>query len=762
MATKRKRISLSCTDCRRRRVKCDRTIPACLRCQKGGQADECKYVPYEGLENTPRNERQLSNSNDDRSLAGEETNDYTRITPALSLTTSAPALALPRADIDSTLGGYTGEFEPELELLRLTAASEQSQGLPTPASIVSAGPSTTSGSTQLDQNLLRGTSFKTQYFGPSHCASVLLRLNELTLFARDVMSQLRKRRLRSGIRASDNFKALRRNLERRCAQQSHSNSALLELLPDKLVVDSHLQSYMDSFEVTYRVLHVPSFARRYESFWQAPQDTPASFVVLLLLILASVHCISPQQPVAFLGRSSYRREQVMIWVTASEAWLDAQSQKYLTLEIFQTRILLFMAKRMNAIKTKRAWTSAGPLVRMAIDAGLHRNVEASAGVTISAFDQEMRRRLWATTLELELLTSMDKGIPPAVRPGEWDCGLPLNIHDEDFAEDSTRLPDARPEHHFTRTSWLRTASKSADLRIKILTNINAMAPQITIDFAVQTDSQIRRILSTIPQWHKDQAPHHNRQHANLAYQLSCLQLTEYIILLYQPLATSKQASVARLLSRAAFRDASVRILEIYSGLETTSPTGYQVMRLFHNDSFRAALCLCHDLCSSTGISNHITLNAEAALELLEHALSIQEARVMQLGEGFYAYWITASAVGWAHARLGGSSSSQSPKDIREQQIEIVVAKVLAIYEKWDRFQGRIEDVLNNDPNEMRLGPMLSTPMSQIDQIPVGTDEVFADLAGMGLPGLEMLPDSDLLDSFDLGDVAAGFWNFGSI
>ena len=135
---------------------------------------------------------------------------------------------------------------------------------------------------------------------------------------------------------------------------------------------------------------------------------------------------------------------------------------------------------------------------------------------------------------------------------------------------------------------------------------------------------------------------------------------------------------------------------------------------------------------------------------------------MQLGEGFYAYWITASAVGWAHAKLGASSSSQSQQAIKDNQIDIAVGRMLAIYEKWDRFQGRIEDVVSSYTGEPRHGPMLSTPLSQVDQMSVGTDEVFADLAGMGLPGLEMLPASDLLDTFDLGDVGVGFWDFSSI
>lgn len=41
--TKRKRKALSCFDCRRRKLKCDREYPTCSRCQKAGQADTCSY-----------------------------------------------------------------------------------------------------------------------------------------------------------------------------------------------------------------------------------------------------------------------------------------------------------------------------------------------------------------------------------------------------------------------------------------------------------------------------------------------------------------------------------------------------------------------------------------------------------------------------------------------------------------------------------------------------------------------------------------------
>ena len=40
---KRRRKVLSCTDCRRRKVQCDRSLPACSRCVKADKAASCIY-----------------------------------------------------------------------------------------------------------------------------------------------------------------------------------------------------------------------------------------------------------------------------------------------------------------------------------------------------------------------------------------------------------------------------------------------------------------------------------------------------------------------------------------------------------------------------------------------------------------------------------------------------------------------------------------------------------------------------------------------
>ena len=56
-----------------------------------------------------------------------------------------------------------------------------------------AGPGAASGKNDLqekERSLLRGKGFKTQYFGPSHGASLLLQFEELSRFVKDIIQRL--------------------------------------------------------------------------------------------------------------------------------------------------------------------------------------------------------------------------------------------------------------------------------------------------------------------------------------------------------------------------------------------------------------------------------------------------------------------------------------------------------------------------------------------------------------------------------------------
>lgn len=329
-------------------------------------------------------------------------------------------------------------------------------------------------------------------------------------------------------------------------------------------------------------------------------------------------------------------------------------------------------------------------------------------------------------------------VSPSIRSSDWDCVSPRNIHDDEFGKDSTSLPLSKPYSEFTRTSWLCVSNQSASLRVDLLSRINAVNSAVTIEEATQYDRRIRQILSMLPHWQRnrqylvDSSPH-------LAHHLLRLQLIEYIILIYQPLATSKEPVVQQVLSRAAVRDASARILEIYKSLEAAEDF---TMRFFRYDSFRAALCLCFDLCVESDFSNQMTLNGERALDLLEHAFSIQETRVMALGfgQGFYTSWIMSSALSLACSKI-------LPKQSHDQLVSTAAARVFNLHEKVQNLQ---ENGLTREEREPQSNVVSPYSLSLGSSSAV----ISADFDNFSM-------SDTLLDfnTFDLADITGDFWEF---
>lgn len=669
MGNKRRRLALSCVTCRRRKVKCGREEPICVRCQKGGT--ECLYVPYEeDLEGSPLAKR--SNS------WADDAEDWNEAAKSTEIQRSRNVSEAPK----KRHHGENAEIDRlEKKIADLEARTRASEarpsvphttilpGYPTPNSIVFPE-SRKNPMYELEQMLLRGKSFKTQYFGPSHPASLLTQFNDLSRFVKNIMDHFP---------AVDNIKEsmdrFKKEKKGRIEDDiSYELQRLLALVPDRTTTDKLVQEYIDSFETTYRVLHVPSFMRQYESFWVAPNEAVSEFLVILLLVIATVYCVSPGEE-KFNGRSSVRRETAVRMIDSCDLWLKAQSHKHVTLATYQVNILLFLARRMNCVKIKREWAAAGHLLRIAQAAGLHRE-PTILSTKISVFDQEMRRRLWATILELELQMSIDRGMQAAVGPEGWDCRAPSNIDDEDFDTPSKELPAPKSLAKYTRTSFLALAQQSAPLRIELLARVNSIRSNMQLEEALAYDVKVRHMLDDLPDWNVGVAI----TKAQLARNLTRLQLFEFLILIHQPFATQTLSQTRYFYSRASTRDAASNILNVYYTLP--SPTNL-LLCLFRDDQLRASLSICHDLCTShsTFSSTTYITNTPQALTLIEATVELLGTRVMHLGQGFHSYWILSSALSLVLSKLDPNTPMDTFAAQAAQRVVKIHDQIVALQER---------------------------------------------------------------------------------
>lgn len=374
---------------------------------------------------------------------------------------------------------------------------------------------------------------------------------------------------------------------------------LLDLLPGRETVDRLVRLYFDTFESVYRILHAPTFWTEYQGFWEDPQVARPAFVVIVLLLIAAVNCVAVREQPTYIGDSATARESAILWIEACDMWLQRQSQKHVYLAIWQIRCLVLLAKLSNTVKKKRAWTSAGSLLRQAMSAGFHRD-PSLLGAKVSIFDQEMRRRLWATMVELELQASIDRGMPSTSAGLPTDVSPVLNVNDEDFGEESQKSPTAKASDDFTAASFLHISRSSLPLRISLNSLLNQLSSQARYEDALMYEEKIMQKLQEIPAGTGLNAGEEGSIFPELIRTLLDVQLRQFLILLHGPFARQAQSSSRYSLSKMVCFNAASSIVDQHSKLVAS---GNHTLLLFRNDIFRAALSICHNIHVSRSIQS---------------------------------------------------------------------------------------------------------------------------------------------------------------
>jgi hypothetical protein len=93
------------------------------------------------------------------------------------------------------------------------------------------------------------------------------------------------------------------------------------------------------------------------------------------------------------------------------------------------------------------WLLLGMLVQLALSLGYHRDPQNFSH--ISPFAGEMRRRVWAAIVQMDLRLSSQMGLPRLLKSKQCDTAEPRNLLDSDFDETSVELPPSRPETEVT-------------------------------------------------------------------------------------------------------------------------------------------------------------------------------------------------------------------------------------------------------------------------------------------------------------------------
>jgi len=301
-----------------------------------------------------------------------------------------------------------------------------------------------------------------------------------------------------------------------------------------------------------------------------------------------VSCISSKGPPILSTEGFPIRDTCVSWIEACDMWLELQSQKHLNLANFQVRCLLLLSKQMIMMKEKRAWTSAATLLSFSMSAGLHRDPSLLSG-RISTFDQEMRRRLWGTIVELEIEASIDRGVRPFSADLPCDCPPPSNLDDNEFGMASEQLPNEKSSLNFTATSFLCKLHKSRSYRTALISMINNPKSNLQYDEVTYHEGKLLQMIKELSRMEDVEGV--RSEYSRTPRVLLDIQLRQLLLLLHGPWARQTESNPRYSYSRMVCMNAAKSILDQYS---TLTRSGSYALLVFRNDVVRAALSFCHN------------------------------------------------------------------------------------------------------------------------------------------------------------------------
>lgn len=245
-------------------------------------------------------------------------------------------------------------------------------------------------------------------------------------------------------------------------------------LPPRNISDMMVDVYFSSFESTHRILHEPTFRVDYQRYWDRPDIAPTELRLKVLLVIGLGSSLHDHQNT---DTALNNADMVHQWIFAAQNWLSGPLEKdRLSITGLQIYCLTILSRQIFSVGGDLTWISTGSLVQTAMQMGLHREPKHFPDIT--PLQGELRRRLWATILELVVQSSLDSWMPPRISLDEFDIEPPSNLNDEDLDESTTAV-QPQPNSSFTATSIQITLLESFPVRLKIVKLLSSLSSEPT-------------------------------------------------------------------------------------------------------------------------------------------------------------------------------------------------------------------------------------------------------------------------------------------
>ncbi|KAE8151522.1 hypothetical protein BDV25DRAFT_171383 [Aspergillus avenaceus] len=473
---KRPRPVVSCLRCREKKLKCDRVSP-CQNCTKAGCREDCAYS-YSGNAPDP-----LPRAKRPRCSSSECEHLESRTEPRLGVLEDLQQRVIKleeRLSMRPPEASQAREVQPATVHARKDDTAQPADSPPFLGTLV-----------------VKGS--RTRYHGQNNRVTLLSKFAE----ANDFISQCNEDPAIVGLAREVQF------LQTKLQGPLNSPSAVLDMdlspelmqlrarLPAQNTCDRLVEVYFTNFETTFRILHAPTFRRQYEQFWSDSHhesyQTSSPFLPQLTAVM--VVSLSLDEQHTKVNDPSAWEYLKGLAVPTMQQWVQNLTRKQRTeLGSLQVETLLLWYQRLRLTSAEELWGITGGLVRSAMVMGLHLHL--TERTKLSAFQMELRRRLWFTLVEMDLQASITAGMP-LMTPGLEFGPAPANINDADMDESASELPPSKPLSEWTDSLTQVTLAMSLSDRIKAMAGVRMTSP-VADSALLQLGKPLEQGLAQVP------------------------------------------------------------------------------------------------------------------------------------------------------------------------------------------------------------------------------------------------------------------------
>jgi hypothetical protein len=450
-------------------------------------------------------------------------------------------------------------------------------------------------------------------------------------------------------------------------------------IPPKAVCDRLIHLYLHTFETVFRILHVPSFQQEYQAYWHNPLSSSDVSLRKLILVLAIGTC--------FYGGSEEQMHSLRTlaskWIHDVQQWLVHMFEiSEVDIDVLQVSCLLLVARQTDIVSSELIWISANFPLRIAILLGFHKEPRDDL-IDVSSFELEMRRRLWATILELSVQLSLDYGMPAPISTDDFDCQSPSNFNDVQISDHFDGCAPNESLETFTQSTVQIMLLKTVPIRLKIIRLLNALNPnqnyQETLQLGSEIDSAVRSHAALIQSYLSSPSTD-SAKPTEFQMQLLDILTRRFLLALHVPFATKAKADSSFYFSRKVVTEISLAFL---SNTHLSQPQRgpsqtYSRLRIFGCGMFKhmlwhatATICveLINDLTEDSFPMIH-SFSRERFCEVIQQSTEILDRRIRAGDTSIEAYVLCKCALAQADAIKTGKVPETSIVEAAKSSLSV--------------------------------------------------------------------------------------------